>query len=490
MTSARQNAADQTPASSRISTRPSSRSIWLPLIIVIAVLAILAAAPTIVSPRERRLRAFISDVVDPARLRAADIAASLADEMFAVAMSSARPRVQYSPAYREAAASERQSVLALDSLLPRIGPEAVEAFAQYRESATRWHDDIASIGARPPTEAELDTAGAHAMSTSQAVRRLATTLDDDVAQTRARVRSLEQITLVLPIALVPLALLACVLVIRSGRQLAAVMHRSRMDRDALARTMEEKSLLMRGITHDLQNPLGAARGHVDLVLDGVVPPDEIKDVLYRVRRLLTATIDSVAGLLAVARSETGELHISPISVNLVELARAAIDDQEPLASSKAQTISLHVQQECRAVADPGHVRQIVDNLLSNAIKYAPSGGAIRVFVTRGERDRRILCAIVIENSGPDVPVEWRERIFEEFVRAPAAAATRGTGIGLTVSRRIARMMGGDVTLDDAAAHVALNGLEPLGGAIFTVWLVPAGDAIVPEREAHSAPGGV
>ena len=451
--------------------RASARGVWLPLIVVIGVLAVLAAAPAIVSRRERHLRAFISDVADPARLHAANVAASLADEMFAVAMSSARGVRERVAPYGDALGVERRNVLALDSLVRLVGPEAVEQFAQYREEARRWHDDVGAIGERQPTGAELDTARLDALASRQAVRQLAATLDQTASASRADARALEQVDVTLPGLLVPLALLACVLIVRAGREMASIMVQSESDRAALAVAMREKSMLIRGITHDLQNPLGAARGHVDLMLDGVLPPTESRDALHRVRRLLTTTIESVAGLLAVARSDTGAIELAPERFDVGAIARSAVDDSQPLALLKGQTLALDVESGCRALGDPGRVRHILDNLLSNAIKYAPRGGRIRVTLTRVSREQRDWCAVLVEDSGPGVPVEWRERIFEEFVRIPGTAGTPGNGIGLTASRRVARMMGGDVTADDAAVRQVLNGHPALGGAVFTLWLV-------------------
>jgi signal transduction histidine kinase len=254
--------------------------------------------------------------------------------------------------------------------------------------------------------------------------------------------------------------------------MANIAFSAERDRRALAVAMDQKNAFMRGITHDLQNPLGAARGHIDLMLDGIINPADWRGALERVRSLVTSVSESVAALLDVARSESGEMRLARAAVDLCALVRAAIEDHRSLAVRKEQTLTIEDTGDCRAEADAGRVRHIVDNLLSNSIKYTPSGGRIRVIVSRRERDGRAWSAVVVEDSGPGIPAESRERVFQEFTRLPGTRdVTAGSGIGLTVSRRVARMMGGDVTLDDGRSQPGDH--PPLGGATFTLWLPPA-----------------
>ena len=447
----------------------------MPLVGVIVVLAVLAVAPAVNSLRVRRLRRFTTDVIAPAQLRATDVAASLAEEMFAVGMYAASSRAEQSSVYQGAAAAEHADVLQLDSLVRFMSPDAVEQFAQYREAATRWHDDVDDLMRRPAASAaDLDTARTSGLAALEAARRLTAGLDSDYEATRERVRAAEQVDVLLPVVLVPLALLACALVVRAGRDMADIAFRADRDRRALAVAMEQKNAFMRGITHDLQNPLGAARGHVDLMLEGIISPSDWRGALERVRNLVTTASESVASLLAVARSEAGEMQLARAAVDLCVLVRDAIDDHRSLAVLKRQSVAFEDSQGCRAVADAGRVRHIVDNLLSNSIKYTPAGGRIRLAVSGRERDGRTWAAVMVEDSGPGIPAESRERVFQEFTRLPDTRdLAAGTGIGLTVSRRVARMMGGDVTLDDQSEN--RRDREPLGGAVFTLWLPAADD---------------
>jgi signal transduction histidine kinase len=109
--------------------------------------------------------------------------------------------------------------------------------------------------------------------------------------------------------------------------------------------------------------------------------------------------------------------------------------------------------------DPARLRHILDNLMSNAVKYTPAGGVVRVHVADGTGDGSL--RIEVRDSGPGVPPHLRERVFEEFFRVdPGDAAIAGHGVGLSISRRLSRGLGGDITIGDA----------PEGGAAFTLCL--------------------
>jgi signal transduction histidine kinase len=441
---------------------------WIPLVVVIAVLATLVIAPIGVGVRLRQQRNMITEVVDPARLRATDVTSFLAEEMFAVGMRTSTGSPNSDPRYAAALRSERRGVLALDSLLGSSNADALERFAQYREASTRWHDDVETM-TPSPSAAVLDTARMDADTALMAARHLVELLEQSANAVRRDVRRWERVDVYLPVALAPLALLACVLIVRAGQQTVRLAVASDRDRRALAAVMDQKSAFMRGISHDLQNPLGAALGNVDLILEGVTKPTEQREALLRIRRLTRRASDTVASLLTVARSDTGDIRVSTTVIDLCALARTAVDDQSFTVVSKGQTVELEAESECRAVGDTARVRHIVDNLLSNANKYTPRGGHIRVHVGYRTRDDRRWSTLTVEDSGPGIPSEWRERVFEEYARVPASRdLAPGFGIGLAVSRRVARILGGDLTVetDDGSS----NGHQRLGGAVVTLWL--------------------
>lgn len=444
---------------------------WIPLVAVIIVLAVLVAAPFVVSARLRRQRAVISDVVDPARVRATNLTAFLAQEMFAVGMRAPAGGTSRDEQYAAAMVGEHGAALALDSLLRFADANALEQFAQYRESASRWHAEVAALR-QPPTTAAIDTASAEGAAALEAARRLVMILEQVSTSERSTVRRTERFDLLLPAALVPLALAACVLVVLAGRRTVALALRAEESRRALAIAMAQKSAFMRGISHDLQNPLGAALGNIELLLDGIIKPEQHRDVLVRVRRLVRTASETVASLLSIARSETGDVHLHPTTIDLCALVRAAVDDHELVAGAKRQSIEFIETGECHAMGDAGRVRHIVDNLLSNSIKYTPEGGRIRVVVAMEDRAGHHWAVVTVQDSGPGIPGDWHERVFDEFARVPASRdLAPGHGIGLSVSRRIARMMGGDLTVENSTD--ADVGDVPLHGAVLLLRLPQA-----------------
>ena len=117
----------------------------------------------------------------------------------------------------------------------------------------------------------------------------------------------------------------------------------------------------------------------------------------------------------------------------------------------------------RLVTDPLRVQQVLANLLSNAIKYTPRDGSIRVRIIRDEQGARQDARVGVEvrDTGPGIPADLRARVFDEFFRVRASGvSTNGNGLGLAISRRIARLLGGDVVYADNDG----------GGSIFTLWL--------------------
>lgn len=115
------------------------------------------------------------------------------------------------------------------------------------------------------------------------------------------------------------------------------------------------------------------------------------------------------------------------------------------------------------MTDPLRVRQVLANLVTNAIKYTPSGGHVRVSIVNSQRatDRGKVAGVEVRDTGPGIPSDLHEKVFEEFFRVPNAGvrATIGNGLGLAISRRIARLLGGEVTVADADG----------GGVVFTLW---------------------
>jgi signal transduction histidine kinase len=154
--------------------------------------------------------------------------------------------------------------------------------------------------------------------------------------------------------------------------------------------------------------------------------------------------------------------------------------EEYRAQSEAKGLAMtsELSWPCPAVrSDPGRVAQILGNLLSNAIKYTASGLiAVRLLPRRDARGRECAAVDVID-TGPGIPAEYQERIFDEFQRASLTERTSGSGIGLAISQRLAELLDGGLTVTST----------PSVGSAFTLWLPlpPAAGPGPPSQPPHS-----
>jgi signal transduction histidine kinase len=251
--------------------------------------------------------------------------------------------------------------------------------------------------------------------------------------------------------------------------MASLAKEAERSRRALAFATEQRVTLLRGLTHDLKNSLGAAAGYARLLQEetsGTLAPVQ-HDHLGRIGRIIDATIRSVEDTLTVARTEAAALPVRRHSEDLRALVLEAASDFVAMADRAKLTLTLELTDDLPTVeTDSSLVSKIIGNLLSNAIKYTPEGGNIWLRVSaplswEGPGSTGPWAVIEVSDTGPGIPPALHEKVFDEFFRAPAATTTaRGEGIGLAMSRHVARLLGGDITLAS----------EEGWGATFALWL--------------------
>jgi signal transduction histidine kinase len=185
----------------------------------------------------------------------------------------------------------------------------------------------------------------------------------------------------------------------------------------------------------------------------------------------------ITDLLELSKAESGHLTVVRQPTDVADVVRDAAEEHRDAAAAAGHQLRTEIADGIPTIeTDPARVRQVLGNLLSNAVKYTPSGGHIVVRVqeragngyVKGTRS----AAIDVIDSGPGIPRDKLDEIFEEFSRL-GTGNTPGTGLGLTIARRISRLLGGDIS---AAS-------EPGHGATFTLWLPveTAGDGRAVER---------
>jgi signal transduction histidine kinase len=209
-------------------------------------------------------------------------------------------------------------------------------------------------------------------------------------------------------------------------------------RDALLEMVRSKDLFLASVSHELRTPITAVVGTSEILRDESLDlsDEERAELLDMVVSEGTDLVNIVSDLLAAAKADSGTLTVSQVSVSLRAQAAQVFEGIHQDSDSPIEISGESMQ----GVGDPDRVRQIVRNLVTNAQRYG--GDTIRVELAR-ENDRAILRVI---DDGAGVAEVDRERIFEPYASAHGANAHAGSiGLGLAISRKLARLMGGDLT---------------------------------------------
>ncbi|HUG42441.1 MAG TPA: ATP-binding protein [Longimicrobiales bacterium] len=213
-------------------------------------------------------------------------------------------------------------------------------------------------------------------------------------------------------------------------------------------------------SHELRGPLTALRGEVEVALRRERDPEEYRRVLASSLQEADRLTQLAEDLLTLARSDAGvmqpRLQVTDLSV------RAAAIGERLAHRAEAKAIDLQVEATTptNALVDPGLIDQLLWNLVENAIKFTPPGGRVDVRVTEAEGE----VILEVRDTGPGLPEDALERVFERFYRADAARTpagdASGTGLGLSIVRAITEVHSGVVRARNAA----------VGGAVFRVTL--------------------
>ena len=256
----------------------------------------------------------------------------------------------------------------------------------------------------------------------------------------------------------------------------------------LLRANRAKSEFLANVSHELRTPLNAIVGFVDLLRDGVYgtlntrqvgPVERIEASANHLRHLVDQVLD-------LAKMAAGRLEVHTEPVELRPFVFDVASEVEPLITEKGLTFSLTVGATLpRVRTDPTHLRQILINLLGNAVKFTATGGisvrgklvgnetrsglpsvlnAATALLMRSPRPDGLWIALQVVDTGIGIAEPDCERIFDEFEQVNAGprgdSMRRGTGLGLSISRRLARLIGGDITVESELGR----------GSVFTVWL--------------------
>lgn len=224
----------------------------------------------------------------------------------------------------------------------------------------------------------------------------------------------------------------------------------------LAETEGRRVRLLGEVAHEMRTPLTVIDGYVEGMIDGVLPRDcatlgELGGETRRLRRL-------AEDLSALSRASEGRLKVSPVAMDLAEVASEAAERLRPQADDAGVRLAIDQGRPVPLRADPDRIAQVVTNLVGSALRATPRGGTVRVGVRGEERSG----SVVVADTGEGLAAADLERVFERFYRVGGRrGGESGTGIGLTISRGIAHAHGGTLTASsDGPGH----------GATFTLTL--------------------
>jgi signal transduction histidine kinase len=250
-----------------------------------------------------------------------------------------------------------------------------------------------------------------------------------------------------------------VLAIQNARLFAEIEYKS----SQLQMASEHKSQFVASMSHELRTPLNAIIGLTEMMVTNAARfgAEKAQEPLKRVHRAGTHLLGLINQVLDLSKIEAGKLELAPQTVELAPLIDEVIGTARQLAEQNKNRLVVEASDDLGTLTvDAMRLRQILLNLLSNACKFTKEGE-----VKLRARNGRDWIELAVADSGIGMTAEQQAKLFEEFSQADATTAQRfgGTGLGLALSRKLARMMGGDVTVTS----------EPGKGSVFTVRL-PSG----------------
>ena len=251
-----------------------------------------------------------------------------------------------------------------------------------------------------------------------------------------------------------------------------------------------KAEFLATMSHEIRTPINAIVGYTQLLELGI--PDPVtaaqQTQLARVTGSARHLLGLVNDVLDVAKLDAGEVAVTREHATAAPAVGAALALVRPLADERGVRLADGVD-DVTFVGDEARVRQVLVNLLSNAVKFTPAGGTVRVRTGVAEQappSVRVAGSgpwafVAVRDTGVGIASDQQALVFEPFVQAapgqtPYTRTQGGTGLGLTISRRLARLMGGDLTLEST----------PGAGSTFTLWLPAAAAATAAGGAAETA----
>jgi len=212
-----------------------------------------------------------------------------------------------------------------------------------------------------------------------------------------------------------------------------------------------KSDFISNVSHELRTPLTAIKGAVDLVLREVAGPltDKQMHYLTRVKSNTQRLASLINDLLDLSKIESGRIEVNSSRISLGGLVHEVLETLRPVAVEKVITLDASILEPSILVwADRDKVNQVLMNLIDNAIKFTPARGTVAVSVEKNDREK---VRVSVSDSGPGIPPQEKEKIFDKFYQITQVGETkpRGTGLGLAICKALVELHGGQIWVETA-----------------------------------------
>jgi signal transduction histidine kinase len=200
------------------------------------------------------------------------------------------------------------------------------------------------------------------------------------------------------------------------------------------------------LTHQLQAEPAFVSNTLSILLAGKLGElnDRQRDRLEKAQRRLEEHHELLKRLRIYGRLKGGRLELQKAPTSLSAIVRGVVDETREMARQAGVTVELHMPRLAPLLLDRALMAIVIQNLLHNAVKCAPVGSCIDISAWAEEQSVHL----AVDDAGPGIPAELREKVFEEYFQARAEDAAKGTGLGLYIARRLAEMHGGRLAAVD------------------------------------------